>query len=73
MALNYWDLSDIKDEGRYRFSHVERITGISRSTLNLWRSEGKLVVFPDRPSMTRGLWLRYAVDGKPVPKTLMPA
>lgn len=59
-----FDLGDIKMQGMYLFADLTRLTGISRQTLRRASDEGRLVVYPHRPSMTKGEWFLDYVKNK---------
>lgn len=58
-----FDVSHIKPDGIYLFSFIEKLTGITRQTLRKAADQQRLIVFRDRPSMTKGAWfLDYLTD-----------
>lgn len=69
--MRAFDIGDIKPSGVYLFSSIERLTGITRQTLRRAADQRRLIVFRDRPSMTKGAWfLDYLTDRKSLKSNL---
>ena len=62
-----------RDNETYSFAEINRRSNVGRTTLERKREAGVLWVYRNRPTWTRGDWVKYALrhnQPRPLPKDL---